>query len=308
MTGNTDGSSSGDSGGGLSNLFALAHLATMTGEEQRCLKSTSSPRTDNNKSPQGQGTMPRLSSPKAAKQATDSAKNSNKRLSPPSRRPAKKRAVPADFDTPIDALPTRRATTCTDAPHHDDVVGNTTSPLFNNGPLKQSTDHCRRLTIETTTRPSAAMMASMKRPRHAIMAKPSRYASNPTRNNTCNTNTHNNNTHPPNQHTSSDSRGRSNLNTNSSRGTKASSSNHHHKTSSSHSKNTFKMKANQPSFPVILMAIMSAPQNKDYITFLSDKKRFIIINPNDLANKVLPIHFEEHVPTFDQFMYLLNIW
>ena len=155
------------------------------------------------------------------------------------------------------------------------------------------------------------MMASMKRPRHAIMAKPSRYASNPTRNNTCNTNTHNNNTHPPNQHTSSDSRGRSNLNTNSSRGTKASSSNHHHNhntTSSSHSTNTFKMKANQPSFPVILMAIMSAPQNKDYITFLSDKKRFIIMNPNDLANKVLPIHFEEHVPTFDQFMYLLNIW
>lgn len=71
---------------------------------------------------------------------------------------------------------------------------------------------------------------------------------------------------------------------------------------------TFKMKANQPSFPVILMAIMSAPQNKEYITFMSNDASFVIIHPMALASNVLPIHFEGNVPTFDQFLHLLAIW
>lgn len=68
------------------------------------------------------------------------------------------------------------------------------------------------------------------------------------------------------------------------------------------------MKTGQPAFPVILMAIMSAPQNKDYITFLSDKQSFIIVHPEALAKNVLPIHFEGNVPSFDQFLALLFKW
>mmetsp|Transcript_31024 Transcript_31024/g.53023 ORF Transcript_31024/g.53023 Transcript_31024/m.53023 type:complete len:593 (+) Transcript_31024:134-1912(+) len=79
-------------------------------------------------------------------------------------------------------------------------------------------------------------------------------------------------------------------------------------TSKQRGSGTFKMKANEPSFPVVLMAIMSAPQNKDFITFLSDNESFIIIHPAALAKNVLPIHFEDNVPTYHQFLYLLTIW
>ena len=72
--------------------------------------------------------------------------------------------------------------------------------------------------------------------------------------------------------------------------------------------NTFKMKANQPSFPAVLMGILSAPQNKEFITFLSDGTSFIIVQPEALSSHVLPIHFEDNVPTYDQFLYLLAIW
>ena len=70
----------------------------------------------------------------------------------------------------------------------------------------------------------------------------------------------------------------------------------------------FKMKANQPSFPTILMGILSAPQNNDCIQFLTDKQSFIIVNPNALERNVLPTHFQDNVPTLEQFQYLLAIW
>ena len=67
-------------------------------------------------------------------------------------------------------------------------------------------------------------------------------------------------------------------------------------------------KKNQPSFPVILMAIMSGSQNREYITFLSDEQRFIIIDSVALETKVLPIHFEASVPSYEQFLQLLHLW
>ena len=71
--------------------------------------------------------------------------------------------------------------------------------------------------------------------------------------------------------------------------------------------NTFRMKANQPSFPVVLMGILSAPQNSDCITFLSDDCNFIIIDPEGLGN-ILPQYFENTAPTSDEFLQLLAIW
>lgn len=71
---------------------------------------------------------------------------------------------------------------------------------------------------------------------------------------------------------------------------------------------TFRMKSNQPSFPVILMGIMSAPQNKEFISFLPDERGFVIIDPMVFARNILPMHFKEKVPTFDQFLHLLSIW
>jgi len=50
---------------------------------------------------------------------------------------------------------------------------------------------------------------------------------------------------------------------------------------------TFDMKANQPSFPLVLMGVMSAPQNEEFISFLSYKKSLIIIHPGALAKQVL---------------------
>lgn len=70
----------------------------------------------------------------------------------------------------------------------------------------------------------------------------------------------------------------------------------------------FKMKDNQPSFPVVLMGIMSAPQNKEYISFLSDEQSFIIVHAEALAENILPMHFEANAPTLDQFLYLLETW
>ena len=70
----------------------------------------------------------------------------------------------------------------------------------------------------------------------------------------------------------------------------------------------FKMKANQPSFPTILMGILSAPQNNEYITFLSHEQNFIIINSDEMERKVLPMYFEHNVPSCDEFMHLLTLW
>ena len=72
---------------------------------------------------------------------------------------------------------------------------------------------------------------------------------------------------------------------------------------------TFRMKANQPSFPVVLMAMLSATQNSQYITFLSNGDSFIIIDPVGLELNVLPKHFEDkNSPTYDEFLQLLAIW
>ena len=73
--------------------------------------------------------------------------------------------------------------------------------------------------------------------------------------------------------------------------------------------NTFRMKAHQPSFPVVLMAILSGTQNSQYITFLSNGESFIIIDPVGLELNVLPKHFEDtNSPTYDEFLQLLAIW
>jgi len=73
--------------------------------------------------------------------------------------------------------------------------------------------------------------------------------------------------------------------------------------------NTFRMKANQPSFPVVLMAILSATENSQYITFLSNGESFITIDPVGLELNVLPKHFEDKIsPTYDEFLQLLAIW
>jgi len=70
----------------------------------------------------------------------------------------------------------------------------------------------------------------------------------------------------------------------------------------------FEMKASELSFPVVLMGIMSAPQNEEFITFLSDEQSFVIVRPDALAKHVLPVHFEGSAPTLDQFLDLLAIW
>ena len=64
----------------------------------------------------------------------------------------------------------------------------------------------------------------------------------------------------------------------------------------------------RPSFPTVLMGILSAPQNNEYITFLSDEQNFIIINSDEMERKVLPMYFENNVPSCDEFMHLLTSW
>lgn len=70
----------------------------------------------------------------------------------------------------------------------------------------------------------------------------------------------------------------------------------------------FELKAGQPSFPVLLMAIMSSSMNEKYISFLSDGQSFIIIDPDGLRMFVLCNHFEHDVPTNGQFSQLLKSW
>ena len=63
-----------------------------------------------------------------------------------------------------------------------------------------------------------------------------------------------------------------------------------------------------PSFPVILMAILTSPQNEELIAFLSDEQSFIVIDPITLQNDVLPRHFEEDPPNLEQFTACLEKW
>ena len=65
----------------------------------------------------------------------------------------------------------------------------------------------------------------------------------------------------------------------------------------------------QPSFPTVLMGIMIAPQNAGHIAFLSDERSFIIIHPDEFAEKVIPTHFDgSDVSSYDQFLYSLTVW
>ncbi len=70
-----------------------------------------------------------------------------------------------------------------------------------------------------------------------------------------------------------------------------------------------------PSFPTVLMAILSSPQtNADAISFLSDDQRFIVSSPMILEQRVLPQYFGEFrdkslkVTSFTQFEFMLRIW
>ena len=65
----------------------------------------------------------------------------------------------------------------------------------------------------------------------------------------------------------------------------------------------------QPSFPTVLMGIMIAPQNAGHIAFLSDQWSFIIIHPDEFAEKVIPTHFNgDDVSSYDQFLHSLTAW
>ena len=65
----------------------------------------------------------------------------------------------------------------------------------------------------------------------------------------------------------------------------------------------------QPSFPVVLMGIISAPANAEHIAFLSDGMSFIIIHPDEMAAKIIPAHFEgSDVKSYDDFLHLLAVW
>jgi hypothetical protein len=65
-----------------------------------------------------------------------------------------------------------------------------------------------------------------------------------------------------------------------------------------------------PSFPAILMGMLSTPQNSEYITFLKDKNRFVVLDASEFESKVLPMHFE---PTgassmYGNFTLMLDEW
>lgn len=65
-----------------------------------------------------------------------------------------------------------------------------------------------------------------------------------------------------------------------------------------------------PSFPAILMGILSNPKYADTISFLSDERRFIVVNPIELEATVLPLHFNESpgVMTCERFIKILCKW
>lgn len=269
-------------GGGLNNLFALAHLASLSEEGRRA--ASSSPRNN------GAGSPPRepVMTSNTSSPSIENGVGVSCRTVSSSRRPAKKRSVPAEFDHAVDVptlatgtppsnsqtatarTPTGRKLTVENAPAGQQPVSYLTS--------RQSPSGSRRRTIEATT--ATAATVGMKQPSPSSCRRLTIETSKPS------------------SSTFHNKRSKSVA--------KSSSSNNGIRNRGSST--TFKMKANQPSFPVILMAIMIAPQNKEFIAFLSDSQRFLIIHPGALAKNVLPIHFEDNVPTFDQFLYLLAIW
>ncbi|KAL3783872.1 hypothetical protein HJC23_007977 [Cyclotella cryptica] len=66
----------------------------------------------------------------------------------------------------------------------------------------------------------------------------------------------------------------------------------------------------RPSFPAILMGILSNPKYADTISFLSDERRFIVVNPIELETTVLPLHFDASpgAMTCERFVNMLCKW
>lgn len=66
---------------------------------------------------------------------------------------------------------------------------------------------------------------------------------------------------------------------------------------------------NESSFPVTLMAIIESQGNQSpCIAFLSDNKRFVIIDPSRLEKEIFPKHFDLRKPTLEEFGEMLTLW
>eukprot|EP00804_Cyclotella_cryptica_P022525 CCRYP_009432-RA/>CCRYP_009432-RA protein AED:0.21 eAED:0.21 QI:0/-1/0/1/-1/1/1/0/417 len=65
-----------------------------------------------------------------------------------------------------------------------------------------------------------------------------------------------------------------------------------------------------PSFPAILMGILSTPQNSEFITFLKDNRRFVVLDNTKFESQVLPIHFGATPATssYWNFTRMLDEW
>lgn len=62
------------------------------------------------------------------------------------------------------------------------------------------------------------------------------------------------------------------------------------------------------SFPALLMAMMTDPESRDVITFLSDGASFIVVQPDALVGRVLPAYLDGPAPTIEQFHEMLVAW
>ena len=62
------------------------------------------------------------------------------------------------------------------------------------------------------------------------------------------------------------------------------------------------------SFPALLMAMMTDPECRDVITFLSDGVNFIVVQPDALVGRVLPAYLDGPAPTIEQFHDMLLAW
>lgn len=66
---------------------------------------------------------------------------------------------------------------------------------------------------------------------------------------------------------------------------------------------------NESSFPVTLMAIIESQGSQSpCIAFLSDNKRFVIIDPSRLEKEIFPKHFDLRKPTLEEFGEMLTLW
>ena len=58
-----------------------------------------------------------------------------------------------------------------------------------------------------------------------------------------------------------------------------------------------------PSFPAILMGILATPENSEYITFLEDDRRFVILDSAKFESKMLPSHLSDISYTSSLYKY-----